>query len=49
MDCTNTIDDNVEMPADDQIISALADHFGVSFGTACDWILEVAESIKQSA
>jgi len=32
-----------------EIIETLQDVFGVSYGTACDWILEVAENLRVSA
>lgn len=36
-------------PTDDAIIQCVAAHFGVSYGTACDWILKMAERMELSA
>lgn len=36
-------------PSDKEIIDCVAEHFGVSFGDACDWIMGVAESMKAAA
>lgn len=36
-------------PSDKELIEFIAQNFDVSYGTACDWILETAESMKRSA
>jgi ADP-dependent phosphofructokinase/glucokinase len=33
-------------PKDSEIIVAIIAEWGVSFGTACDWIIQAAESIQ---
>jgi predicted phage-related endonuclease len=41
--------ETISYPGDQEIIEALQSAFGVSYGTACDWLLEVAESLKVAA
>ena len=36
-------------PGDQSIIKAIQSSFGVSYGTACDWLIETAESLKVAA
>lgn len=36
-------------PGDDELIEFVAQNFNVSFGTACDWIIETAERMKVAA
>lgn len=35
-------------PTDTELIDAIAKHFNVSFGAACDLIIEAAERMKVS-
>lgn len=39
----------VERPSDKDIIAAISEKFGVSTGTACDWVFAVAEAMGQAA
>jgi predicted phage-related endonuclease len=39
----------VYKPDNREIVRAIEKNFGVSYGTACDWLLEVAESLKVAA
>lgn len=41
--------DNSSAPSDVLIIKCVADHFGVSFGAACDMILAAADRMKGAA
>jgi len=36
-------------PTDKQLVEAIASFYSVSYGTACDWILEVAENLRAAA
>ena len=37
-----------DLPSDEELIECIAHIYGVSFGRACDWILEIAERMKVS-
>jgi hypothetical protein len=41
--------ETISYPGDQSIIEAIQYAYGVSYGTACDWLLEVAESLKVAA
>jgi hypothetical protein len=36
-------------PSDKELIEFVAHNFNVSFGTACDWVIETAERLKVAA
>lgn len=36
-------------PSNKELIECIAQHFGVSYGQACDWVLETAEAMKEAA
>jgi putative phage-type endonuclease len=36
-------------PSDEVIITSIASSFNVTYGQACDWVLEIAEAMKQEA
>jgi len=36
-------------PSDNELIEFVAQNFNVSFGKACDWVIETAERMKQAA
>jgi len=38
-----------ERPSDKELIELVAQNFNVSFGVACDWIIEAAEAMKEAA
>lgn len=36
-------------PSDRELIEFVAQHFNVSYGTACDWVIDTAERMRQAA
>jgi len=38
-----------ERPSDKELIELVAQNFNVSFGVACDWIIEAVEAMKEAA
>lgn len=40
---------HIKHPSDEVIITSIANSFGITYGDACDWIMEIAERMKVAA